>query len=234
MGSNREFEKENNHERNAKADYNAKHSAAIEKYNYIFIERLKTAREAKKLTQSETAKKLDISLPTYRKYEQISGNRNDIAFFIRSLCDTFDVSADYLIGKSETPHPEYDDVIKSTGLNDKAIHQLQTFHALDGGERYQGYLDFINCFLGNENCTTLFFDGLLPILRNLNDAMNGHSPSERMTNMLSTQLADHLYDYITKVVVPTYLQKYNTGKYTPADVNQYLTDNAVTDKKKRG
>lgn len=234
MGDNVEIKKDNDRERNAKAVYNARHSLEIEKYNLIFTERLKTARELQKLTQAETAKKLDISLPTYRKYEQVSGNRNDIAYFIRSLCDTLDVSADYLIGKFETPHPEYDDVIKSTGLNAKAIHQLQTFHSLDGGERYQGYLDFINCFLGNEACTALFFDGLLPLLRDLNDAMNGYPPSERMANMLSAQLVDHLYDYLTKVVIPTYLQKYNTGEYTLADVNQYLTDNTVADKKKRG
>ena len=34
-------------EKNAKANYNARHSAEIEKYNYIFTENLKLAREAK-------------------------------------------------------------------------------------------------------------------------------------------------------------------------------------------
>lgn len=231
MGDTQKPEKDNTRERNAKADYNARHSEEITKYHYTFTERLKTAREAKNLTQKEAAKKLDISLPTYRKYEQTSGNRNDIPYFMRTLVDTFDVSADYLIGKSESPHPEYDDVIKTLGLNKNSIQQLQKLHALDGADISQGYLDFINCFLGNDTCTSLFFQGLAPLLRDLNEAQG---TSERMTNILSTQLADYLYDYITKVVIPTYAQLYWTGEYTSANVEQYLTDNSVSTKKERG
>lgn len=225
MGNNIKPEKDNTRERNAKADYNARHSEDIANYHLTFTERLKTAREAQNLTQKEAAEKLDISLPTYRKYEQTSGNRNDIPYFMRTLTDTFDVSADYLIGKSETPHPEYDDVIKTLGLNDESLQQLQKLHVLDGAEISQGYLDFINCFLGNKACTSLFFEGLAPLLRDLSEV---HGTSERMTNILSTQLADYLYDYITKVVVPTYTQLYWTGEYTPANVEQYLADNTVS------
>lgn len=231
MDNNIELEKDNTRERNAKADYNARHFEDIKKYHYIFTERLKTARESKNLTQKEAAEKLDIKLPTYRKYEQTSGNRNDIPYFMRTLADTFDVSADYLIGKSPTPHPEYDDVIKTLGLNEKSLQQLQKFHVLDGAEISQGYLDFINCFLGNESCTALFFERLMPLLRDLGETQG---TSQRMTNILSTQLADLLYDYITKVVVPTYLQLYWTGEYTSADVEQYLTDNVLSTNKKRG
>lgn len=224
-------QKDNTRKRNAKADYNARHSEDIANYHYAFTERLKRAREAKNLTQKEAAKKLDISLPTYRKYEQNSGNRNDIPYFMRTLVDTFDVSADYLIGKSETPHPEYDEIIKTLGLNERSIQQLKKFHALDGAETSQGYLDFINCFLGNESCTSLFFKRLAPLLRNLGKAQ---VTSERMTNILSTELADCLYNYIIKVVVPTYFQQYYTGEYTPANVEQYSTDNVVSENKKRG
>lgn len=228
MGNNKELEKDNTRKRNEKAYYNAKHSEEIDKCRHTFTEHLKEARKAKNLTQEEVAKKLDISPSTYRKYEQKSGNRTDTAYFIKSLVDTFEVSADYLIGKSNTPHPEYDDVIKKTGLNDKAIQQLQKFYALDGSETSQGYLDFINCFLGNDECTSLFFQLIAPLLRNLNEAM---STSERMTTVLSTQLADYLYDYITKVVVPTYVQLYWTGEYTPVDVEKYMPDKAVTNQK---
>lgn len=233
MGNSKELEKDNTRERNAKAYYNAKHSEEIEKYNRIFIERLKTAREAQNITQGEAAKRLDISLATYRKYEQEGGNRTDTAHYIATLANTFDVSTDYLIGKSPTPHPEYNDVIKTTGLNEKAIHQLQELHALDGAEIYQGNLDFVNCFLGNGECTALFFQKLMPLLRNLNEAMNGDYPSERMTSILSVQISDCIFDYLTKVVIPTYGQLYNTGDYIPADAEQYLTDNSVANKSKR-
>lgn len=231
MGNNNTPEKDNTRERKAKADYNARHSEDIAKYNILFTERLKKARESKNMTQDEAAEKLDISKISYRKYEQVSGNRVDVPYYMRTLVDTFDVSADYLIGKSQTPHPEYDDVIKTLGLNEKSIQQLQKLHAFDGAEISQGYLDFINCFLGNESCTALFFEGIAPLLRDLGEAQ---TTSEHMTNILSAQLADNLYNYITKVVVPTYLQLYQTGEYTPADVERYLTDNAVLTNKKRG
>ena len=231
MGNNIEPEKDNTKKRNPKSNYNATHSEDIQKYNLIFTERLQTARESKNMTQDQAANKLDISKASYRKYEQVSGNRVDVPYYMRTLVDTFDVSADYLIGKSDTPHPEYNDVIKTLGLNEKSIQQLQQLHALDGAEISQGYLDFINCFLGNESCTGLFFEGLTPILRELGEAQR---ISERITNIASAHLADYLYNYITKVVVPTYLQLYQTGEYTPADVKQYLTDNAVLTNKKRG
>lgn len=220
-------------ERNEKSYYNAKHSEEIAEYNTKFVERLKIARESQNMTQAEAAEKLNISLATYRKYEQINGNRTDTAHYIATLANLFNVSADYLIGICDTPHPEYNEVIKTTGLNDKSIEQLQALHLLDADTICHGYLDFINCFLGNEVCTSLFFEGLLPIIRELNNAENGEYRSERLTNIVSTQLVDYLYNYITKVVVPTYAQLYNTGSYTPSDVEQYLTDNAVTSKKKK-
>lgn len=234
MGDNNKFEKNNTRERNAKAYYNAKHSEEITNCNYTFIENLKTAREARNLTQKEAAKELGISLATYRKYEQVSGNRGDVAYFIRTLADTFDVSADYLIGNSKTFHPEYNDIIKTTGLNEKSIHQLQKLYALDGAEVSQGYLDFVNCFLGNGECTAIFFQKLMPLLRTLDESMNGDYPSERMTSMLSVQLSDCIFDYLVKVVIPTYVQLYNTDNYIPADAEQYMTDNAVSKKREEG
>lgn len=221
-------------ERNEKANYNSKHAAEIAEYNYKFINRLKIARETQGMTQAEAAKKLDISLATYRKYEQASGNRTDTAHYIATLAKTFNVSADYLVGIKNTPHPEYDEVIKTTGLNDKSINQLQTLLSQDGDRIYHGYLDFINCFLGNGVCTSLFFEGLLPILRELSDSIYGDYKSERLSNIASAQLADYIYDYITKVVVPTFSQLYNTGEYMFPDVEQYLTDTTVKSKKKKG
>jgi transcriptional regulator with XRE-family HTH domain len=233
MDDERDLKKDNTRKRNAKSNYNARHSEEIADYNITFTERLKTAREAQKLTQTEAAEKLDISVATYKKYEQVSGNRNDIAYFIGTLANTFDVSADYLIGKSDTPHPEYNDVIKTTGLNEKSIHQLQQLYKQDGAEISQGYLDFINCFLGNDKCTALFFQKLMPLLRNLDESMNGEYPSTRMTSALSVLLTDCIFDYLTKVVIPTYGQLYNTGKYDTPDTERYLTDEAVFNRKRK-
>lgn len=212
-------------------NFNALHNEEIEKYNNIFIKTLKNARETKSYTQQEAAEKTGVSLSTYRTYER-GVNRKDTAFILHSLAKSLDVSADYLVGLSDTPHPEYKEVIASTGLNERAIMQLQKFHDLDKEQgKYQGYIDFVNCFLGNEACTELFFDALMPILRNLYDSLYGEQPSNKMANMATAQLADCITDYMKKVVVPTYGQQYHTGDYTSADTLQYLTDDAALKKK---
>lgn len=213
------------------ADYNARHSKEIEDCRNTFIDHLKTAREAKGYTQEKAAKELDIQLVTYRKIEQ-GTNRKDTAFFLNSLATAFGVSADYLVGLSDKPHPEYDEVIASTGLNERALKKLQELHRLDGAEgEYAGYMDFVNCFLGNESCTEMFFQALMPILRSLYNAMYGEYPSNSMANTMTAELIDHVTDYIKKVVVPTYGQLYHNGNYDSADVLQYLTDDAVHQKK---
>lgn len=213
------------------AYYNTRHSKEIEDYNNTFIKHLKTAREAKGYTQEKAAKKLDCSLVTYRKIEQ-GINRKDTAFFLNSLAKAFGVSADYLVGLSDNPHPEYDEVIASTGLNERALKKLQELHRLDGaGGKYDGYMDFVNCFLGNESCTGMFFQALMPILRELYDSMCGEHPSNSMADIITAKLADCVMDYFKKVVVPTYGQQYYNGNYDSADALQYLTDDAVLRKK---
>lgn len=211
--------------------FNALHNEEIEKYNNIFIDNLKTAREAKGYTQKEAAEKIGVSLATYRTYER-GINRKDTAFILNSLSRALDVSADYLVGRSDKPHPEYDEVIASTGLNERAIKKLQELHKLDGAEgEYDGYMDFVNCFLGNESCTEMFFQALMPILLNLYNALYGEFPSNNMANVLTAQLTNCVANYIKKVVVPTYGQLYHNDNYNSADVVQYLTDDAVFQKK---
>lgn len=214
-----------------RAGYKVRHGKEIEDCNNTFINHLKTAREAKGYTQKKAAKELDVELETYRKIEQ-GQNREDTAFFLNSLATALGVSADYLVGLSDTPHPEYDEVIASTGLNERALKKLQELHRLDGAEgEYNGYMDFVNCFLGNESCTGLFFQKLMPILRNLYDAIYGEHPSNSMADTMTDRLTDCVTDYIKKVVVPTCGQQYRDGNYDSADVLQYLTDDAVQKKK---
>lgn len=216
-----EFNNDHTKQRNEKANYNARHALEIEKYHDKFTMRLKEARKAKNLTQEKVAKILDISLATYRKYEQGTGNRRDVPHFICTLAKIFDVSADYLIGKEDKPHPEYNDVIKTLGLNEKSIQQLQKINTLDDDESKQNYMNFINCFLGNEMCTDLFFQALLPRLIELNKYIECNS--YRDIKKTESDLTYCIKKYITKVVVPTYIQIYHTGKYTSPNVIDYLT-----------
>jgi len=64
-----------------------------------FADRLKLLRNNKKLTQKEFAKILNINERSYQNYEINASTPNfKLLLFI---ADYFDVSIDYLVGKSE-------------------------------------------------------------------------------------------------------------------------------------
>lgn len=64
-------------------------------------ERLKELRLAKQLKQNEFAKHLDISDRTVRHYE--NGDREPDIDKLIEIADFFEVSLDYLVGRSDDP-----------------------------------------------------------------------------------------------------------------------------------
>ena len=62
-------------------------------------ERLKALRAERGLTLKEVAQALEIHLMTYAHYEH--GDREPSIETLKKLCDFYDVSADYLIGRKE-------------------------------------------------------------------------------------------------------------------------------------
>lgn len=67
----------------------------------VISERLRELKSSKKLMQKEIAKGAGIPLRTYQRYE--SGEREPSASIIVSLADFFNVPADYLLGRTDTP-----------------------------------------------------------------------------------------------------------------------------------
>lgn len=66
-----------------------------------FSERLKKIRKAKGLTQKEAAQALNI---TERSYQSWEGGKNKPGYdAIVALCDLLEVSADYLLGRTDQP-----------------------------------------------------------------------------------------------------------------------------------
>lgn len=64
-----------------------------------FIERLKSARLAAGLSQTEVAMASGIVLRSYQRYEK--GERLPDAEALKCICQTLNVSADYLLGLKE-------------------------------------------------------------------------------------------------------------------------------------
>lgn len=60
---------------------------------------LKGLRKAKKVTQKAVAENINIAIRAYQYYE--SGEREPTLSILIALADYFDVSLDYLVGRSE-------------------------------------------------------------------------------------------------------------------------------------
>lgn len=64
-------------------------------------ERLIKLKETNNLLQKDIAKSVGLSLRSYQRYEY--GEREPTASIIIKLCDYFNVSADYLLGRTDNP-----------------------------------------------------------------------------------------------------------------------------------
>lgn len=60
---------------------------------------IRKARKLKRLNQREAAELMNLAPSTWSLYE--SGNREPPVTTLRTICETLDVSADYLLGLSE-------------------------------------------------------------------------------------------------------------------------------------
>ena len=68
-------------------------------YKMILAERLKQCRIAKGLTQNEVAIHCDITEKAYQNYELMT--REPKLEILLRIADMFDVSLDYLVGRTE-------------------------------------------------------------------------------------------------------------------------------------
>lgn len=72
--------------------------------------RLKKLRNSIKLTQEELGKEVNVTKVSISGYE--NGNRSPDTETLQKIADFFDVSTDYLLGRSDNPEPNNSDDIK--------------------------------------------------------------------------------------------------------------------------
>ena len=68
--------------------------------NKLWNEKLRQLRKEKGVSQEVAAKELQLSRTCYAGYEQ--GIREPSLDTLKRICDYFDISADYLIGRTDT------------------------------------------------------------------------------------------------------------------------------------
>jgi transcriptional regulator with XRE-family HTH domain len=84
-------------------------------------DRLKRLREDKKLSQQQLADRLNINRSTYARYE-LAQTQPDYDT-LKKIADFFQVSIDYLLGRTDEPDISKMDKLKKIGLKeDEEIH----------------------------------------------------------------------------------------------------------------
>lgn len=92
--------------------------------NSSLSKRMALLRKEKGLTLQDLAVLLGLSRVTCGYYE--SEKRRPDSDIVAQMCRVFDVSADYLLGLSDTRKPEYAEISKTTGLSEDSIAYLNT------------------------------------------------------------------------------------------------------------
>lgn len=85
---------------------------------------LKVQRQIHGLTQEELAKKLDVTVKTYRSWEQ-ERTTPDI-YYLLQLSELYNVSTDYLLGLIAEKSVDSHFVCAYTGLSEEAVEKLHS------------------------------------------------------------------------------------------------------------
>lgn len=115
-------------------------------------DRLKYLRNKKKLTQAEMAKKIDVARTTYAMYEQ--NKREPDNEILNRIADFYNVSTDYLLGRTDNPNPpntdfnpleEINKLLKKYEIDQSGFFDIEKWKAMGPEEikQLEDYFEFI-------------------------------------------------------------------------------------------
>ena len=89
----------------------------------ILGQRIKSLRKEHKYTQEDVAKKLNISIAALSRYETGTFEPKSLELIV-DLSTLYNVSTDYLLGKTDAKNPEIDFEKMDIGLTNKTYENL--------------------------------------------------------------------------------------------------------------
>lgn len=92
-----------------------------EAYRVIIADRVRALRLSKKMTQEELSDKINTNTLTYRGYENLKSDI-PIVYLIR-IADLFDVSLDYLMGRTDINDKSKNDIEERLQKLEQALAQ---------------------------------------------------------------------------------------------------------------
>ena len=125
----------------------------------IFQSRLNRLMIEKHVSQQTLAKGIGIARQTVAQYQM--GSTQPTAEKLLAIADFFNVSVDYLLGRTsfKTPNPNIRTLCEDTGLSEEAITKLEKFKTECVNDYYLGLakLRLIDAFIISENLNDFIF-----------------------------------------------------------------------------
>lgn len=97
---------------------------------------LKQLRKQNGFTQKEVAKELGITVSAYGNYEL--GQRQPTPEMLCKLADVFEVSVDYLLGRSTQPNKNTA-LVNKDGVTDVALNYVREFESIINEKRFRDF-----------------------------------------------------------------------------------------------
>lgn len=114
-------------------------------------DKLKHLRKSEKLTQAEMAVKIDVARTTYAMYEQ--NKREPDNEILQRIADYFDVSTDYLFGRTNSPNTnndfdpmaEINHLLSKYNIDQSGFFDIEKWKAMGPEEirELESYFEFI-------------------------------------------------------------------------------------------
>lgn len=141
-------------------------------------ENFKKLRESRKLTQTELAEQIGYTNRTISLIEK--EERKPTIEQLKIYCDKFNVSLDYLTGRTNTPYPDTQLVSEYTGLSEKSIEKLKRINHFnaDGSENPdKSFIDILDRFIQSK-----YFSELIVYWESLHTHSTEWKEKEMKTN----------------------------------------------------
>lgn len=151
-----------------------------------------------KLTQKNMAEYCCIGKSTISRIER--GEIEPSLNVLIGYSDKFNVSMDYLLGRSNAKDVKNCTVSNELGLSDSAIETLKDIK----NSSFNDLLDIINAFIGSDEHTVMYFSNLLTILAGEQALSDIEDETAKMitTRTIEQNMTNFTIEYIKQIIQP--------------------------------
>lgn len=150
-------------------------------------QRLAELRKSKGYTQNYVAKQITVGVKTYRSWE-IGYYKDNVHMFpkidsdkLEKLSDLYNVSVDYILGRSDLTQIESSFIHDKIGLSENSINVLQENFVQHNHTHNMKYVEMIDFLLAHNETRNLLQNMYYYFFGNFQNVWNGNSPDDNLS-----------------------------------------------------